>query len=105
MVELFLYPQVVCHFQQDGAPPYWNLNVWIPLNDTFQDSWIGHSRSIWWLCSLELILQYFLLWNYMRELVFITLINDLPHLWNPTVPMDMSERMCKKTNTEWLLFM
>ena len=53
-------PQII--FQQDGAPPYGDLEVCQFLNETFLDGWIGHDDPIPWSpCSPDITLLDFFL--------------------------------------------
>ena len=109
MLEQFLYPEVAdlqpnIIFQQDGAPPYWGLDVRRSLNATFQDRWIGRGGPIRWPPrSPDLTPLDFFLWGYVKDRVFVPPVNDLPDLRAriretiATVPMDMLERTWQET--------
>ena len=71
-------PQVI--FQQDGAPSH---EVCQFLNETFPDRWIGCDGPIPWPPrSRDITLLDFLLWGYVKDIVYRTKIreiNDLQH--------------------------
>ena len=64
-------------FQQDGAPPYWSLNVRQYLNATLHNKWIvraGNDDCVllhWLLRSPDLTPCDFFLWGYVKDLVYV----------------------------------
>ncbi|KAJ9587270.1 hypothetical protein L9F63_019201 [Diploptera punctata] len=91
-------PQVI--FQQDGAPPHWNLDVWNSLKEFFPDRYIGHGGPFCWPPrSPDITPVDFFLWGYVKDRVFATPVQDLHDLRTrtldtiATVPIDMLDRM------------
>ena len=70
-------------FQQDGAPPYWGLEVRQFLNETFSYRWIGRDGPILWPPrSPDITPLDFFLWGYVKDIVYRTKVrdvNDLQH--------------------------
>ena len=74
-------------FQQDGAPPHWNLNVRRYLNTTLHNKWIGRAGNDdfvllhWPPISSDLMLCDFFLKGYVKGLVYVsplpTSVDDL----------------------------
>lgn len=59
------------HFQQDGAPPHWGLEVRAYLNEVFNDKWIGRSGPTAWPArSPDLTPLDFYLWGDIKERVY-----------------------------------
>ena len=68
-------------FQQDGAPPHWELHIHEFLNETFPKRWIGKDGPISWppnspdITSLD-----FFLWGYVKDIVYQTKVRDMTNL-------------------------
>ncbi|GBM93193.1 hypothetical protein AVEN_93750-1 [Araneus ventricosus] len=80
MDPLRLFPQLANDsrdfvFQQDGAPPHWNIRVRRYLNDELPHRWFGMRMTS--LCSLDpprspdLTPCDFLLWGYIKDFVYV----------------------------------
>jgi hypothetical protein len=55
-------------FQQDGAPPHWNLIVRASLNQRFPNRWIGRASPISWPTrSPDITPCDFFLWGYGKD--------------------------------------
>jgi hypothetical protein len=68
-------------FQQDGAPPHWELNVRAFLNNSFNEKWIGRNGPIHWAArSPDLTPLDFYLWGKLKNEVYATPVNSLEHL-------------------------
>lgn len=88
MLERFFYPALQrmriarkIYFQQDGAPPHYQLDVRRWLNEKFPGKWIGRRGSIEWAPrSPDLTPCDFFLWGYLKDTVFKKPIKDLDHL-------------------------
>lgn len=69
-------PQVPANniwFQQDGAPPHYQINVRQYLNQIFPNRWIGRRGSIEWPArSPDLSLLDYFLWGYVKSIVYKT---------------------------------
>ena len=78
ILEQFVYPQVSAFqpsiiYQQDWAPPLWNMDVRGSLNSTFPNLWIRRDGPICWPPrSLDQTLLNFFLWGYVKDRVFAT---------------------------------
>ena len=68
-------------FQQDGAPPYWGVDVCRFLDETFPNRWIGRDGPIPWPPRSPDItpLDYFF-WGFVKEKVFNTRVCGLDEL-------------------------
>lgn len=66
-------PANVIWFQQDGAPPHYQINVRQYLNQIFPNRWIGRRGSIEWPArSPDLTPLDFFLWGYVKSIVYKT---------------------------------
>ena len=90
-------PQVI--FQQDGALPYWGLEVRQFLNETFPDRWIGCDGPIPCLPhSPDITLLDFFLCRYVKDIIYQTKVRDINDLQHSiieaidTVTVDMLAR-------------
>ncbi|PNF20161.1 hypothetical protein B7P43_G00613 [Cryptotermes secundus] len=79
---LWLFPQLVADsgdfvFQQDGAPPHWNINVRRYLNNELRHRWIGRvgeddaALFAWPPRSPDLTPCDFFLWGYIKDRVYV----------------------------------
>lgn len=77
-------PQVPANmiwFQQDGAPPHYQINVRQYLNEIFPNRWIGRRGSMEWPArSPDLTPLDFFLWGYVKSIVYKTKPLDLADL-------------------------
>lgn len=65
-------------FQQDGAPPHYDVNVRNFLNATFPNRWIGRRGPLEWPArSPDLTPLDFFLWGYLKSKVYV---NKPPNL-------------------------
>ena len=84
--------------QQDGAPPHFALIVREFFNLNFNERWIRRRGPlIWPLCSPDLTPPDFLLWGYIKYVVFAQ---------RPTTREDLMERIwraCAAISRETLL--
>ena len=86
MLEQFVYPQVAAFqpsiiYQQDRAPPHWSMDVQRSLNTTYPNRWIGRDGSLFWPPrSPDLTPLDFLLWDYVKDSVIATPVNDIGEL-------------------------
>jgi hypothetical protein len=66
-------PSNLIWFQQDGAPPHYDINVRHYLNRTFPNRWIGRRGSIEWPArSPDLTSLDFFLWGHIKSIVYKT---------------------------------
>jgi hypothetical protein len=83
MLEQFALPQLSnlqpgIVFQQDGAPPHWNLNVRAFLDTTFPGRWIGRGGPIAWPPrSPDVTPLDFFMWGYVKNIVYETKVQDV----------------------------
>ena len=77
-------PQVLANiiwFQQDGAPPHYQINVRQYLNQIFPNRWIGRRGSMEWPArSPDLTPLDFFLWGHVKSIVYKTKPLDLADL-------------------------
>ncbi|KAJ9587544.1 hypothetical protein L9F63_019024 [Diploptera punctata] len=67
--------------KQDGALPYWSLDVRNSLKESFPDRWIGRGGPIGWPPrSPDITPLEFFLWVYVKDRVFATPVQDLHDL-------------------------
>lgn len=82
MLENYLFPQLETDsndfiYQQDGAPPHWNLHVREFLNGRLPQRWIGRTGpndsalSHWPQRSPDLTVCDFFLWGFVKDNVYI----------------------------------
>jgi hypothetical protein len=63
-------------FQQDGAPPHWQMDVWDYLNGNLPDRWIDYASvadsifCTWPPWSLDLTVCDFFLWGFVKDSVY-----------------------------------
>jgi len=68
-------------FQQDGAPPYFGVDVRAWFNEKFPGRWIGRRGPIEWTARTpDLTPLDFFLWGYVKQLVYKETIKDLNRL-------------------------
>lgn len=74
-------PTNMIWFQQDGAPPHYQINVRQYLNRIFPNRWIGRRGSMEWPArSPDLTSLDFFLWGYVKSIVYKTQPLDLADL-------------------------
>lgn len=74
-------PANMIWFQQDGAPPHYQINVRQYLNRVFPNRWIGRRGSMEWPArSPDLTSLDFFLWGYVKNIVYKTKPLDLADL-------------------------
>ncbi|GBO33616.1 hypothetical protein AVEN_64562-1 [Araneus ventricosus] len=82
MLEVWLMPQLDSDstdyiFQQDGAPPHWNMEVRTFLKQHLPKCWIGQSGDAddvfcsWPLRSPDLTPCDFFIWSYVKDRVYV----------------------------------
>lgn len=72
-------PQII--FQQDGAPPHWNLNVRNHLDTVFPGRWIGRDGPIPWPPrSPDITPMDFSVWGFVKDTVYKTKVNNIAEL-------------------------
>ena len=85
-----LQPTII--FQQDGALIHWGLLVRGFLNQTLLDRWIGWGGPIPWLPrSPDITPLDFLLWDYVKDIVYRTKIRDITYLKRKGLLMLLSQ--------------
>ncbi|GBO24292.1 hypothetical protein AVEN_250647-1 [Araneus ventricosus] len=68
-------------YQQDGAPPYWSLEVRKVLDEKFPRSWIGRGGPIPWPPrSPDIKPSEFFLWGYVKNIIYQSPIRDTGEL-------------------------
>lgn len=86
MLENFVMPQLedIGHqvfFQQDGAPPHWNLRVREFLDERMPGRWIGRGGPLLWPPrSPDITPLDFFFWGYVKERVYATKVDNLDDL-------------------------
>ena len=105
MLENFFYPSLQekgllserTHYQQDGAPPHYSLDVRAWLDAKFPQRWIGRAGPIPWPArSPDLTPLDFFLWGYVKVKVYSNRPSNLREL------MDRIEDAVKKIDDETL---
>lgn len=70
-----------CFFQQDGAPPHYDINVRAFLNQTFPERWIGRRGAVEWPArSPDLTPLDFFFWGFLKTKVYETRPQNLDEL-------------------------
>jgi hypothetical protein len=74
-----LQPTII--YQQDGAPPFWGQAFRQFLSETFPNRWIGRGGPILWPPrSPDITPMDFLLWRYVKDIVYKTKFRDINDL-------------------------
>uniref|UniRef100_A0A1B6JM23 Tc1-like transposase DDE domain-containing protein n=1 Tax=Homalodisca liturata TaxID=320908 RepID=A0A1B6JM23_9HEMI len=70
-------------FQQDGAPPHYDVNVRGYLNVHFREKWIGRRGAIEWPArSPDLNPLDFFLWGHLKSVIYCTPVACVEDLRN-----------------------
>ena len=98
-------------FQQNGAPPHWELRVRQFLNKTFSDRWIGRDGPISWPpCSPDITPLDFFLRGYVKDIVYRTKVRDITDLRQrisnaiATIDEAMLQRTWQESSTVLMCF-
>ncbi|GBN90374.1 hypothetical protein AVEN_197162-1 [Araneus ventricosus] len=64
-------------FQHDGAPAHYSIDVRLHLNATYGQQWIRRGGPVLWPArSPDLNCLDYFLWEYVKSLVYETLVNS-----------------------------
>jgi hypothetical protein len=85
MVKNFVFPQIAevdsLIFQQDGAPPQFDVIVRTALDERFPGRWIGRGGPINWPPrSPDLTPMDLFFWGYIKDIVYSERVGSLPDL-------------------------